>query len=319
MTRVLVTGITGQDGSYLVDRLVAEGAEVWGLVRPGDADAAAVRSEVERSRLLEADLADPASVAAAVSQAVPDELYHLAGISSVALSWKEPVLTGAVTGLGAVAAMQAALDANPDCHVLLASSAEIFAGEQRDAYDESSAIAPVNPYGAAKAYAHLQARVLRSQGAAVSAAVLFNHESPRRPHQFVTRKITHAAARIAAGLEERIVLGNLDARRDWGWAPDYVDAMLRANRHGAADEYVIATGRARSVRDFALAALAAAGVDGGEERLATDPAFVRGADAAVLLGDASKARAVLGWEPTVSFEQMVAAMVEADLAEVAGV
>ena len=315
MTRVLITGITGQDGSYLVDRLIDEGAEIWGLVRPGDADVVSVRPEVNRARLIEADLADPASVAAAVTAARPQELYHLAGISSVAQSWREPVLTGAVTGLGAVAVMHAALEADADCRILLASSAEIYAGIARETYDEESAIAPVNPYGASKAYAHLSARLLRSQGAHVATSVLFNHESPRRPLAFVTRKITHGAARIAAGRDSELVLGNLDARRDWGWAPDYVDAMLRAARHKVAGEYVVATGESHSVRDFALAAFAAAGVTGGEERLRTDPEFLRGADAPELVGNPGKAARELGWRPTVDFEQIVAAMVREDMRE----
>lgn len=312
MTRVLITGITGQDGSYLVDRLIDEGAEIWGLVRPGDADASQVRGEVPRGQLLEADLADPAAVAAAVGRVRPDEVYHLAGVSSVAQSWAEPVMTGAVTGLGAVSVMRAALDSNPDCRVLLASSAEIYAGIAQERYNEDSAISPVNPYGAAKAYAHQMARIIRGQGAFVATAALFNHESPRRPLTFVTRKITHTAAAIAAGKEREMVLGNLDVQRDWGWAPDYVDAMVRAVRHDTAEEFVVATGTAHSVRDFALAALDAAGVDGGENLIKTDPQFVRSADAPLLIGDASKARAVLGWAPSKSFDEIVAAMVRHD-------
>lgn len=313
MTRVLITGITGQDGSYLVDRLVEDGVEIWGLVRPGDADAVAVRPEVSRDHLIEADLAEPVSIADAVARVIPDEVFHLAGVSSVAQSWTEPVLTGAVTGLGAVAVMRAALDANADCRVLLASSAEIYAGVPQQRYSEDSAIAPLNPYGAAKAYAHQMARVFRSQGAFVASAVLFNHESPRRPLSFVTRKITHGAAAIAAGQASELVLGNLDAKRDWGWAPDYVDAMIRAVRHDAADEFVVATGTAHSVRDFALAALSAARVDGGESLITSDPRFERAADAPVLIGDASKAKVELGWETTKTFEEIVAAMVRADL------
>lgn len=313
MTRVLITGITGQDGSYLVDRLVEDGAEIWGLVRPGDADAVAVRPEVSRDRLIEADLAEPASIAAAVARVTPDEVFHLAGVSSVAQSWTEPVLTGAVTGLGAVAVMRAALDANADCRVLLASSAEVYAGVPQGRYTEDSAIAPLNPYGAAKAYAHQMARVFRAQGAFVATAVLFNHESPRRPLSFVTRKITHGAAAIAAGQASELVLGNLDAERDWGWAPDYVDAMVRATRHHTADEFVVATGIAHSVREFALAALSAAGVEGGASLIKTDPQFARASDAPVLLGDSSKARTQLGWETTKSFEEIVTEMVRADL------
>ncbi len=313
-SRVLVTGITGQDGSYLVDRLVDEGCEVWGMVRPGDAAADAVRPEIPRERLIAADLADAESVRQAVVRVAPDELYHLAGITSVAQSWREPVLTAQVTGLGAAATMHAALEANPDCRVLLASSAEVFAGQPAPAYDEDSPLVPSNPYGAAKAYAHLLARVLRDQGAAVSTVVLFNHESPRRAETFVTRKITATAARIAAGLQEKLVLGNVEARRDWGWAPDYVDAMLRANRHATADEYVIATGVAHSVREFAMLALEAAGVADPDTRIEIDPELLRGGDAPELVGNPAKAKAVLGWEPTLALPDIVRAMVEADIA-----
>lgn len=312
--RVLVTGITGQDGSYLVDRLVAEDAEVWGLVRPGDAAADAVRPEVARERLLAADLADADAVRSAIAEVRPDEVYHLAGVSSVAQSWREPILTAEVTGLGAATVMHAALESNPNCRVLLASSAEVFAGTPAPVYDESSPISPANPYGAAKAYAHQLARVLRAQGAAVSTAILFNHESPRRPDSFVTRKITMGAARIAAGLETSLVLGNVEARRDWGWAPDYVDAMLRANRHSVADEYVIATGAAHSVRDFALFALEAAGVDDPASRISIDPALLRGGDAPEVVGNPAKAMLVLGWQPTLALPDIVRAMVESDLA-----
>jgi GDPmannose 4,6-dehydratase len=313
-TRVLVTGITGQDGSYLVDRLISEGADVWGLVRPGDAAADAVRAEVDRSQLLVADLADTATIRTAMATCAPDEVYHLAGVSSVAQSWKEPVVTAAVTGLGAAAVMHGALDANPACRVLFASSAEIYAGVPASTYNEDSPIAPTNPYGAAKAYAHQLARVLRGQGSSVSVAVLFNHESPRRPESFVTRKITLAAARIAAGQQDVLTLGNLEARRDWGWAPDYVDAMVRANRHGEPDEYVVATGVTHSVHDFALAALRAAGVDDPASRIAVDESLLRGGDAPELCGDPSKARRNLGWNSTRTFDDIVAAMVAADLA-----
>jgi GDPmannose 4,6-dehydratase len=316
-TRVLVTGITGQDGSYLVDRLVAEGADLWGLVRPGDATADDVRPEISRDQLLAVDLAEPDAVRRAVLMAVPDEVYHLAGISSVAQSWREPIATAAVTATGAAAVIHSALEANADCRVVLASSAEIFAGRPAPSYDENAPIIPANPYGAAKAYAHQLSRVLRTQGAAVSAAVLFNHESPRRPESFVTRKITAGAARIGAGLQETLTLGNLEARRDWGWAPDYVDAMLRANRHAVADEYVVATGTSHSVREFAILALEAAGVADPESRIVVDPALLRGGDAPELVGNAAKAKAMLGWAPTLALPEIVREMVAADVAALA--
>jgi GDPmannose 4,6-dehydratase len=297
-----------------VDRLVDEGADVWGLRRPGDVAADAVRREVPREQLIAADLADAVATARSVAAIRADEVYHLAGISSVAQSWREPVLTSAITATGAAAVMHAALEANAECRVLLASSAEIYAGAASDAYDELSPIAPANPYGAAKAYAHQLARVLRAQGAAVTATILFNHESPRRPESFVTRKITAGAARIAAGLDHTLTLGNVDARRDWGWAPDYVDAMIRANRHDGADEYVIATGVAHSVLDFSLLALRAAGVEQPEERICVDPSLLRGGDSPELVGNATKARTTLGWAPTLGLPEIVEAMVAADVA-----
>ena len=269
-------------------------------------------------RLVEADLADAEQVARTVAAAAPEEFYHLAGISSVAMSWRAPVETGAVTGLAAAAAMTAALDANPECRILLASSGEVFAGIRRAAYDEESAFAPITPYGAAKAYAHHMAHVLRGTGSHVAVAILFNHESPRRPDTFVTRKITAKAARIACGLDDRMLLGNLDAKRDWGWAPDYVDAMMRAVRHETPEDFVVATGHAYSVREFASAALIAAGVSDPDSRIGSDPAFERAGDAPLLVGDPSKAHRVLGWENTRSFEEVVGAMVSADLDLVRG-
>jgi GDPmannose 4,6-dehydratase len=313
MTQVLVTGITGQDGSYLLDRLASEEVEVTGIVRPGDPGVVEARRRVPSMKVVEADLADVSAFSRIVAEAAPDEFYHLAGISSVATSWRAPVETGAVTGLAAVAAMTAALEANPDCRIVLASSGEVYAGVHRATYDEESAFAPTTPYGAAKAYAHQMAHVLRGTGAHVAVAILFNHESPRRPDTFVTRKITAMAARIAWGLDDRILLGNLDVRRDWGWAPDYVDAMMRAVRHQEPDDFVVATGHAHSVREFAIAALAAAGISDPDALIGTDPSFERAVDAPVLVGDASKARRVLGWETTCSFEDLVGAMVSADM------
>lgn len=313
MARVLITGITGQDGSYLAEACARRGDEVFGLVRPGDTTLDGYRSLGVPTTVLEADLEDVEGLRRAVGTAQPDEVYHLAGMSSVAASWADPVKAGLVSGVGAVALMTEAIAANPQCRLLLASSGEIFAGIPQALYDETSAISPTNPYGAAKAYAHLSARILRDTGAFVSVAVLFNHESPRRPDAFVTRKITVSAARVARGLDTHIRLGNLDAKRDWGWAPDYVDAMMRILGHDRADEFVLATGTPHSVRDFARAALVAAGVSDPDAHIATDPAFERAGDAPLLVGDASKARRDLGWVPTKTFEELVAAMVAADI------
>jgi GDPmannose 4,6-dehydratase len=197
--------------------------------------------------------------------------------------------------------------------VLQASSAEVFGLPAETPQTESTPIRPSSPYGAAKAFAHQLVAVYRQRGLHASACILYNHESPRRPETFVTRKITMAAARIAAGTQQTLSLGSLDVRRDWGWAPDYVDAMLRAIRHESADDYVIATGQSRSVRDFAAAAFAAAGVADWQSRIVVDPALIRPLEVTEQVGDATKARTVLGWAPTLSFEQLVAEMVNADL------
>jgi GDPmannose 4,6-dehydratase len=317
--RAFITGISGQDGGYLAERLRAEGVEVHGLVHPGDAQAEVLLSRTPEVRLHSGDLTDPVALAGALQDADPDELYHLGGISSVAFSWEEPVLTADVTALGTARLLELAwqLQRHRDRPVrfLQTSSAEMFGIAATCPQDESTPVRPVSPYGAAKAYAHHLVGVYRSRGMPASAVVLYNHESPRRPPSFVTRKITRGAARIALGLQDELVLGNLDARRDWGWAPDYVDAMVRAVRHEVPDDYVVATGEAHSVRDFVAAAFARAGVQDWHDRVRVDERFVRPADATLQVGDARKAREQLGWEPTVSFEELVGRMVDADLEE----
>lgn len=314
MTVALVTGAAGQDGSYLVERLLADGVEVHGVVRPGDDGGTPLPPGARRH---EADLADRAALRRLVERVRPDELYHLAGVSSVAQSWQQPELTAELSGLAVVTLLDAALRVQDDdgraVRFVQASSAEIFGDPDRVPQDESTAVRPVNPYGATKAFAHQMVAVYRARGLHAASCVLFNHESPRRPPSFVTRKITMAAARIARTGEGVVTLGNLDARRDWGWAPDYVDAMVRAARHAEALDVVVATGETHAVRDFALAALRHAGVADPEDRIVSDPAFFRPADAAQLVGDASRARQVLGWRPTRGFEDVVAAMVDHDL------
>jgi GDPmannose 4,6-dehydratase len=269
--------------------------------------------------LHEGDLTDSAGVQALVSELEPDEIYNLGGISSVAFSWEQPLLTAAISGVGAVAVLEAAwrlqTDTGRPVRVLQASSAEIFGDPAESPQSENTPIKPTSPYGVAKAFAHHMTGVYRSRGLHASGVILYNHESPRRPTTFVTRKITQAAARIAAGEQETLVLGNLDARRDWGWAPDYVDAMVRAVRHDSADDYVIATGQSRTVGDFVAAAFAHAGMADWRDHVVLDEAFVRPMDAVEQCGDASKARSVLGWSPSVDFEQMVRLMVDADLAD----
>jgi GDPmannose 4,6-dehydratase len=316
MPTAFITGITGQDGGYLAEALLAEGYDVHGLVRLPDPGLAPLCERSTRVVTHEGDLGDAAGLRALVSRLQPDEIYSLGGISSVAFSWEQPVLTAEVTGISLGVLLEAAWEqqqrSGRQVRVLQASSAEIFGVAEQSPQTEQTPIRPINPYGAAKAFAHHLVGVYRARGLHASACILYNHESPRRPDTFVTRKITKAAAMIAAGAPDVLRLGNLDARRDWGWAPDYVDAMRRAVRHGESGDYVIATGAARSVRDFVQAAFTYAGVANWEARVEVDESFVRPYDAHEQVGDASKAKAVLGWAPTVSFAEMVALMVDHD-------
>lgn len=307
--RALITGIGGQDGTYLAERLVGEGMEVHALVLSADGHPTHCPDEVV---LHTGDLGDLAATRDLVREVAPSEVYNLAAISSVAQSWDEPDLTAHVNGQAAVALMESARLVG-DVRLVQASSAEIFGEPAESPQTESTPVAPLNPYGAAKAFAHLSARVFRQRGLHVSSAILYNHESPRRHERFVTRKITSTVAAIARGDADELVLGNLDARRDWGWAPDYVDAMVRAARADEPSDYVVATGRAHSVREFVAAAFAAAGVTDWQHLVRQDERFFRPADPTELVGDASKAREVLGWAPTVDFEEIVARMVAADL------
>ncbi len=317
--RVLITGITGQDGGYLTERLLAEGAEVHGLVQgvdPAAQDFALRHPEVLLHR---GDLADAPGLTQLVESVEPDELYNLGGISSVALSWERPALTGLLSGLAPVVLMESALAVQERLGrrvaFVQASSAEIFGAAASAPQDEDTPVAPVSPYGAAKAYAHQMAGLLRPRGLHASTVILFNHESPRRPTTFVTRKITAAAAEIGVRGQGVIRLGNLDARRDWGWAPDYVDAMIRTARHEVAADFVVATGVTHTVAQFAEVALRRVGVgDDWADHVEVDPAFLRPTDAPLMVGDASKARRELGWAPTVGFDELVGRMVDHDLA-----
>ena len=307
MTTVLVTGVTGQDGGYLAERLVAEGCSVHGLVHEGDPHVEQLLARTPSVQLHAGDLTDSASLARIVDEVQPDEVYNLAGVSSVARSWHEPVLTAEVCGLG-VARLLSVLPSS--VRFVQASSAEIFGDAEVAPQTEETPLRPTSPYGVAKVFGHQLVGLQRSQGVHATSLILYNHESPRRPLSFVTRKITHTVARIASGLEDALVLGNTSARRDWGWAPDYVEAMIRAARADVAGDFVIATGESHTVEEFALAAFARAGV---EPRIKVDESLVRPADPAVLVGDASKARSVLGWAPTVEFTELVGRMVDADL------
>jgi GDPmannose 4,6-dehydratase len=316
--RALITGATGQDGWYLSEALLAEGVAVFGLVAPGDATG--LRPGVVP---LPGDLRDAASLHAAVAAAEPDEVYNLAAISSVAQSWHDPVAVADVNGVGVVRLLEAVRSyedaARPQgsrVRVVQAGSAEIF-GNAPAPQDERTPVAPSTPYGAAKAYAHHVVAAYRGAGAWAASAILFNHESPRRPEAFVTRKITATVAAIAAGREERLVLGNLDVRRDWGFAGDYADALRRIARHPEPRDFVIATGESHSIADFARAAFAEAGLADWERYVTVDAGLQRAGDADEQRGDASLARRLLGWAPTVGFAGLVRMMVDADRAALA--
>lgn len=316
--RVLVTGASGQDGSYLVEQLLAEGAEVHALVRPGEEPGAGVHPLPDAVHPHGGDLRDGPALAALVAAVEPDEIYNLGGLSSVALSWQEPALTAEITGLAVAHLLAGAHELQErtgrPVSVVQASSAEMFGATPHVPQDETTPLSPISPYGAAKAYAHHLVGVYRGRGLRASSCVLYNHESPRRPETFVTRKITAGVARIARGLQDGLAMGNLDARRDWGWAPDYVQAMVLAVRAGQGQDYVVATGISHSVRDFVAAAFGAVGIDDWEPLVTLDPRFVRPSDAPELVGDATRARQLLGWRPEVHFEEIVARMVQHDLA-----
>jgi GDPmannose 4,6-dehydratase len=313
MTKVFITGATGQDGTYLTRHLHAQGYEVHGLVRPGDP----TPMEPELITVHSGDLTDRPVMTALLDEIRPSQIYNLGGLSSVAFCWTEPVLAAEVNGTAAVFLLETAwkLQEKTGERVAFvqASSAEIFGEAGVAPQNESTPIRPINPYGASKALAHLSVGVYRARGLHASSLVLYNHESPLRPPSFVTRKITQGAAAIAKGDASELRLGNLDARRDWGWAPDYVAAMVLAATHPESGDYVIGTGEAHTVRDFVAAAFGAAGLADWERYVVEDPAFYRPVDPTHSLADASKARRVLGWEPTVGFDELVGRMVAVDL------
>lgn len=309
----LITGVTGQDGYYLSELLLAEDFRVAGVIRAGsDVDSVAAGVVLHY-----ADLTAPESVAAVVDAVRPDLVFHLAAVSSVAASWVDPVLTTTVNALSTAAVLDACVRAQDRTGsaivVVNASSCEIFAGSTQSPQTEDTPVQPISPYGAAKAFGHNLCRAYRAKGLEAVNLILYNHESPRRPHRFVTRKITSTVAAIAAGRADRLTLGDLSIRRDWGWAPDYVRAMYLAGCRGSADDFVIATGETHSIAEFAATAFAAAGLGDWERYLACDTELLRPADCTTMVGDASKAQALLGWSASRPFDAIVTAMVDADL------
>lgn len=316
--RALVTGITGQDGSYLVELLLDKGYEVFGMVRRvSQENYDRIEHVLDRITLVEADLLDEWSLMDAVEKAAPDELYNLAAQSFVPTSWTQPVLTAEFDALGATRLLEAVRRFKPDTRYYQASSSEMFGKVQEVPQSETTRFWPRSPYGVAKVYAfYITVNYRESYGLHASNGILFNHESPRRGLKFVTRKITDGVARIKQGLATELRLGNLDAKRDWGFAGDSAMAMWLMLQQDEPDDYVIAMGHEHSVRQFCELAFGQVGLD-YQDYVVSDPAFIRPAEVERLLGDPTKARTKLGWEPAVSFEELVAMMVDADMERVA--
>lgn len=311
--RALITGVTGQDGSYLAEHLAANGVEVWGMLHGQKNPRREWLAELVPSmRFVEGDLLDTSSLMAAVSDACPDVIYNLGALTFVGMSWRQPTAMTSVTGLGVLRLLEAVRAVDSSIHVVQASTSEMF-GSAPAPQSESTQFHPRSPYGVAKLFAHHTAINYReSYGMHVSTAIMFNHESPRRGREFVTRKVTSAVAEIACGRREFLRLGNLESRRDWGWAPDYVAALPLMAAAESPGDYVLATGEAHSVRELCQAAFMAVDLD-WREHVQYDAQYTRPADVEDLCGDASKARDVLKWEPTKRFHAIVRAMVAADL------
>lgn len=322
MPRALITGITGQDGSYLAELLLAKGYEVHGMVRRSSTFGTGRIEHIrERLQLHYGDLTDGSSLFRLVRQVNPDEVYNLAAQSHVRVSFDQPCYTSEAAGVGELHVLEAVRDVEQTSgrciRVYQASSSEMFGKVAETPQRETTPFHPRSPYGVAKCYAHwVTVNYREAYGMHASCGILFNHESPRRGETFVTRKITRAAARIATGLQDRLALGNLDAVRDWGFAGDYVQAMWLMLQRPEADDYVIATGEAHTVREFCQLAFEAAGLE-WQKYVDVDPRYFRPAEVDLLLGDAAKARAVLGWKPRVTFPQLVRMMVAADLEDAA--
>jgi GDPmannose 4,6-dehydratase len=318
MPKALITGVTGQDGSYLAELLLAKGYEVVGVVRRTSHHSyERIEHLIDRLEIVAADLLDQHSLTQVIQQARPDEVYNLAAQSYVPTSWTQPVLTGEFTALGVTRILEAIRLAYPAARFYQASSSEMFGRVQETPQTERTSFYPRSPYGVAKVYGHwITVNYRESYGLYAVSGILFNHESPRRGIEFVTRKVTDGVARIKLGLATELRLGNLDARRDWGFAGDYVEAMWRMLQQPEPRDYVIGTGVSHSVRDLVEAAFSHVGLD-WEQHVRVDPNFIRPAEVDVLTGDASKARAELGWSPTVSFRELVAMMVDADVARLA--
>ena len=317
--RALITGVTGQDGSYLAEFLLDQGYEVVGVVRRSSTvNFERIAHIQDRIKLVAGDLLDEVSLIAVLRDHRPTEVYNLAAQSFVQTSWSQPVLTGETTALGVTRLLDAIRIVDPEVRFYQASSSEMFGKVQEVPQSETTPLYPRSPYGVAKVYGHwITINYRESYDLHASSGILFNHESPRRGLEFVTRKVTHGAARIACGLQDKLALGNLDAQRDWGYAADYVRAMWAMLQQDTPGDYVVATGETHSVRELCQLAFAAAGLD-WEQHVVIDERFLRPAEVDLLVGDPSLAERQLGWRREVDFPGLVAMMVEADLAQVRG-
>jgi GDPmannose 4,6-dehydratase len=312
--RVLITGITGQDGSYMAEFLLEKGHEVYGLVRRSSLEKYdRIESVVDRIQFVEGDLTDQGSLDAAMDQIQPHEVYNLAAQSFVPVSWNQPVLTADVTGLGVLRMLEAIRKHCPTAKYLQASSSEMFGKVTERPQTEKTPFHPRSPYGVAKVFAHhITVNYRESYGLFACSSICFNHESPRRGAEFVTRKVTQHAARIKLGLADRLKMGNLDAQRDWGYAGDYISAMWLMLQQPEPDDYVVATGETHSIHELLDVAFSYVGLD-WKKYVEIDSKLVRPAEVDYLCGDSSKARRVLGWKPKVDFRRLIEMMVEADL------
>jgi GDPmannose 4,6-dehydratase len=313
--KALITGITGQDGSYLAELLLEKGYHVVGVVRRSSTDHyERIDHLMERLTLVDADLLDPSSLMAALEQSQADEVYNLAAQSYVPTSFRQPVLTAEFTAVSVARLLEAVKQVRPEARFYQASSSEMFGKVAESPQTEQTRFHPRSPYGVAKVYGHwITVNYREAYGMHASSGILFNHESPRRGLQFVTRKITAAVARIRHGLQDRLALGNLEARRDWGFAGDYVEAMWRMLQQDTPSDFVIATGETHAVREFCEIAFSHVGLD-YRKHVVTDPQFLRPAEVDLLLGDASRAQELLGWKPKVDFPSLVRMMTDADMA-----
>jgi GDPmannose 4,6-dehydratase len=312
--RALITGITGQDGSYLAEFLLEQGYEVHGMVRRASTEKFdRIEHLRDRITLHQGDLLDHRSLVDALRAAAPDEIYNLAAMSFVAVSWVQPTLTAEFTGVSVTRLLEAMREAAPEARFYQASSSEMFGRVRETPQNELTPFHPRSPYGVAKVYGHfITVNYRESYGLHATSGILFNHESPRRGLEFVTRKITWHAAAIKLGLRDELRLGNLDAKRDWGYARDYVEAMWLMLQQDTAEDFVIATGRTHTVRHCVELAFDRVGLD-WERYVKLDDAFLRPAEVDLLVGDPTKAREQLGWEPRTSFEELIALMVDAGL------